>query len=65
MRSPRPHVTTPATYADIEALPPHITGELIFGTLHANPRPTPQHGEAASILQAEVQMVFGRKRGVP
>ena len=55
----------PATYADIEALPPHVTGELIFGALHTHPRPTPRHGEAASVLHAEIQTSFGRKRGTP
>ena len=61
---PRP-ATSPATYADIEALPSHLTGELIFGALHAHPRPTPQHGEATSVLLAELQIPFGRRRGVP
>ena len=54
-----------ATYADIEALPPHITGQIIFGVLHSHPRPTPQHGEAATNLASQIQNPFGRKRGVP
>ena len=29
----------PATYADIEALPEHVTGEILFGTLVTQPRP--------------------------
>lgn len=33
-----------AAYADIEALPPNIVGEIIDGELHTMPRPTPRHG---------------------
>ena len=40
----------PATYADIEALPPNIVGEIIFGALVTHPRPAPKHGGAASAL---------------
>ena len=40
----------PATYADIEALPPNIVGEILFGSLVTHPRPTPRHGAAASAL---------------
>ena len=29
----------PATYADIEALPANMVGEILFGVLHAQPRP--------------------------
>ncbi len=41
---------TPATYADIEALPDHITGEIIYGALHTQPRPAPKHALAHSRL---------------
>jgi Uma2 family endonuclease len=37
----------PATYADIEALPPNVVGEILFGSLVTHPRPTPRHGAAA------------------
>ena len=33
---PAPKMKT-ATYADIEALPPHIVGEIAFGSLHTHP----------------------------
>jgi Uma2 family endonuclease len=62
MRKPKPRA---ATYADIEALPPNMVGEIIFGVLHAHPRPTPRHGVAASELQAELVLPFGRGRGGP
>lgn len=40
----------PATYAEIEALPPHVVGEILFGSLVTHPRPTPPHGAATSAL---------------
>ena len=55
----------PATYADIEALPPHVVGEIVFGVLHARPRPTPRHGVAAGELNSEISGPFGRGRGGP
>jgi len=33
----------PATYADLEALPDHVVGELLDGVLYATPRPAPRH----------------------
>jgi len=42
----------PATYADIEALPPHVVGEILFGNLVTHPRPHRRHGGAASALGA-------------
>jgi Uma2 family endonuclease len=53
----------PATYADIEALPGNMVGEIIFGVLHAHPRPAPRHAVAANQLGYEVSGLFGR-RGV-
>ena len=40
----------PATYADIEALPAHVVGEILFGHLVTHPRPTRRHGGATSAL---------------
>lgn len=39
-----------ATYADIEALPEHVVGELIGGELFVSPRPTPLHSHAMTAL---------------
>jgi hypothetical protein len=39
-----------ATYADIEALPPALIGELIEGKLYTSPRPAPPHTFVASQL---------------
>lgn len=41
-----------ATYADIEALPPNVVGEIIFGSLVTHPRPVQWHGAAAGALNA-------------
>jgi Uma2 family endonuclease len=38
------------TYADIEALPPHLTGEILQGELIVSPRPAIPHANAASVL---------------
>ncbi len=55
----------PATYADIEALPANLVGQILFGVLHAHPRPAPRHGEAQHGLQVELEPSFGRRRGGP
>ena len=55
----------PATYADIEALPPNMVGEIIFGVLHAHPRPAPRHGVATITLGSEVTGPFQFGRGGP
>lgn len=40
----------PASYADLEALPPHVVGELIAGELYVSPRPASLHARACSRL---------------
>lgn len=59
---PRTH---PATYADIEALPPHVIGQILFGVLHAHPRPAPRHARAASAVGALIGGPFDFDRGGP
>jgi Uma2 family endonuclease len=54
-----------ATYADIEALPQHVVGEIAFGVLHTHPRPAPRHSLAASVLGEELGPPFRRGRGGP
>lgn len=34
-----------ATYADVEATPPHLVAEILFGRLVTHPRPAPRHAE--------------------
>ncbi|MFY2557100.1 Uma2 family endonuclease [Corallococcus terminator] len=55
----------PATYADLEALPETVVGELIDGVLHVSPRPAPRHTLAASRLGSELGGPFDRGRGGP
>ena len=57
--------TRPATYADIEALPPHVVGEILFGVLHTHPRPAPRHGLSAGELEYELTGPYRRGRGGP
>jgi len=54
-----------ATYADIEALPPNIVGEILFDELVTHPRPAPPHALAASALSAELIDGFQRGRTGP
>lgn len=55
----------PATYADIEALPENMVGQILFGVLHTHPRPAPRHARAASTLGVELGGPFDRGRGGP
>lgn len=55
----------PATYADLEALPEHVVGELIARELHVSPRPAVPHTVAASRLGGELSGPFDRGRGGP
>jgi Uma2 family endonuclease len=55
----------PATYADLEALPENVVGELIAGELHASPRPAAPHTVAASRLGGGLSGPFDEGRGGP
>ena len=55
----------PATYADIEALPPNVVGEIIYGRLVTHPRPTPAHVHASSSLGDGLVGPFQKGRGGP
>ncbi len=54
-----------ATWADLEALPENVTGELIAGVLHAMPRPRLRHASAATVLGGDLNGPFQRGRGGP
>ncbi len=54
-----------ATYADLEALPKNLVGEILYGALYAHPRPAPRHGVAAGELFTELSAPFRRGRGGP
>lgn len=55
----------PATYADIEALPPNVVGEILFGSLYTHPRPAPRHANSIHQVQLELGNPFQRGRGGP
>jgi Uma2 family endonuclease len=54
-----------ATYADLEAVPPHLVAEILFGTLVTHPRPVPRHGAAGTSLSDELVGPFQKGRGGP
>jgi Uma2 family endonuclease len=54
-----------ATYADLEALPPHVVGQIVEGVLYTQARPSSQHALASSVLGAELSAPFHRGRGGP
>ena len=58
-------VAREATYADLEAVPPHLVAEILDGKLFTHPRPAPRHGAAATALSAELTGPFQRGRGGP
>lgn len=63
MRAPK--TLKPATYADLEALPENMVGEIIDGELIASPRLASPHAFAASVLLSILGGPFGRGRGGP
>jgi Uma2 family endonuclease len=60
MATPKPR---PATYAEIEALPPNMVGEIVHGVLYAHPRPAPRHAVAQASLVDEVVSPFQKRCG--
>ncbi|MBI3785356.1 MAG: Uma2 family endonuclease [Deltaproteobacteria bacterium] len=53
----------PVLYADIEALPEGVVGEIIEGELHVHPRPAPRHALVASRLGALLNTEFDEGMG--
>ncbi len=54
-----------ATYDDLLRLPEHVTGEILTGELHAQPRPTACHAPVATGIAHEITGPFDRGRGGP
>jgi Uma2 family endonuclease len=52
-----------ATYEDILALPPHLTGEIVNGELFALPRPVIRHSRATGELHDELGAYRERRGG--
>ncbi len=57
-------VITPATYEDLEKVPPHMVAEIINGALITHPRPAPKHAHAETSL-AQMMSPFQKGRGGP
>lgn len=64
MTSARPALLG-ATYADIEAAPPHLVAELLGGELVTHPRPSPRHATASLSLVCELIGTYQKGRGGP
>ncbi len=56
---------THATYEDILALPPYVTGQIVDGELQASPRPANPHASASSTLGMDIGSAYQRGRGGP
>ena len=52
-------------YAELEALPSNMVGQIISGALYAHPRPTRRHGRAAGGLNFAINGPFQFKQGGP
>lgn len=55
----------PDLYAELEALPENLVGEIIDGNLFAQPRPAAPRAVASSCLGADLHGAFQRGRGGP
>jgi Uma2 family endonuclease len=57
--------TSQTLYEQLEALPEGLTGEILNGQLHAQPRPTGPHARAETELSIDIGSAYGRGRGGP
>ncbi|QRK11200.1 Uma2 family endonuclease [Archangium violaceum] len=53
------------TYADLEAVPPHLVAELVDGELYTSPHPASLHALAQGAIYGELHGPFNRGRGGP
>jgi len=58
-------VAKKATYEDLCDLPENLVGEILDGELIATPRPSREHGHAASILGVEIIPPYHMGKGGP
>ena len=54
-----------ATYADLEAVPPHLVAEILHGELVTHPRPTGDHSRTHFKLGSVLGPSFGEQIGGP
>jgi len=55
----------PSLYEQLESLPEGLTGEILDGQLHTQPRPAGPHARAESELSIDIGNSYGRGRGGP
>jgi Uma2 family endonuclease len=55
----------PATLADLEALPPHLKGEIIDGELYVQSRPRSPHAHTEGVIVDDILGPYQRGRGGP
>jgi Uma2 family endonuclease len=55
----------PATYADLQALPEGVKGEIIDGELFVQPRPRAGHARAEATIVSDIHGPYDRGRGGP
>lgn len=55
----------PSLYEQLLALPEHLTGEIIDGELHTQPRPAGRHGNAELGLGAALRIPFQKGKDGP
>lgn len=54
-----------ATSEDLLRLPEHVSGEILAGELHTQPRPNSRHANVETTLAVEIRVPFGSGRGGP
>jgi Uma2 family endonuclease len=57
--------TRPTLYEQLQALPEGLTGEILYGQLHTQPRPTGPHGRASVRLDRTIGRFFDDGDGGP
>ncbi len=55
----------PTLYKSLEALPAGVTGEILNGQLHTQPRPAGPHAVSGSVLGADLLGPFQKGVGGP
>ena len=60
-----PPFDRPATYQDLEQLPPNMVAEIVDGELWASPRPAPRHATAWARITSRIEPAFFQGRGGP
>ena len=59
------HAYKPRLYDQLQALPEGLTGEILNGQLHTQPRPSGPHARAETELSIDIGGAYGRGRGGP